>query len=50
LHEKSHSHLHLTLTDETAWGDLMPRRLLHDDSNNPQVHNAEEFNWLMLYR
>lgn len=44
LHEKSHSHLHLTPTDERTWINLMPRRLLHKSSD------VEEFDWLMLYR
>ncbi|KAF3321394.1 Non-reducing end [Carex littledalei] len=54
LHEKSHSHLHLTPTDETTWINLMPRRLLHRSSdsndNNPEKRHVEEFNWLILYR
>lgn len=38
------SHYHLTPTDESAWMDLRPRKLLN--KGGPQ----EEFDWAMLYR
>ncbi|KAJ3707912.1 hypothetical protein LUZ61_011617 [Rhynchospora tenuis] len=54
LHEKSHSHLHLTPIDQTKWMDFMPRRFLSSSTdshnNNIKKHHAEEFNWRMLDR
>ncbi|XP_042381897.1 uncharacterized protein LOC121974754 [Zingiber officinale] len=38
------SYYHLNPTDESAWMDLLPRKLLNKDTP------IEEFNWLMLYR
>lgn len=46
LYEESHSHMHLTPTDEDTWMDIRPRKLL----NNNNVRQVEEFDWLMLYR
>ncbi|XP_078154338.1 uncharacterized protein LOC144549468 isoform X2 [Carex rostrata] len=46
LYEESHSHMHLTPTDEDTWMDIRPRKLL----NNNNGHQVEEFDWLMLYR
>lgn len=45
LYEDSHSHMHLTPTDEATWMDILPRKLL-DNNHGPM----EEFDWLMLYR
>ncbi|KAJ3679039.1 hypothetical protein LUZ60_017050 [Juncus effusus] len=42
-----HSHMHLTPSDESAWMDLHPRKLLNRDSKILQV---ADFDWLMLYR
>lgn len=38
------SHYHLTPTDESAWMDLRPRKLLNKGPSR------EEFDWAMLYR
>ncbi|XP_072969563.1 uncharacterized protein [Typha angustifolia] len=38
------SHYHLTPSDESAWMDLRPRKLLNIETP------LEEFDWLMLYR
>jgi mRNA-degrading endonuclease YafQ of YafQ-DinJ toxin-antitoxin module len=46
LYEESHSHMHLTPTDEATWMDIRPRNLL----DNNHGHQVEEFDWLMLYR
>jgi uncharacterized protein len=46
LYEESHSHMHLTPTDEATWMDIRSRNLLE----NNHGHQVEEFDWLMLYR
>jgi len=38
------SHYHLTPTDESAWMDLRPRKLLNKEASR------EDFDWAMLYR
>lgn len=38
------SHYHLNPTDESAWMDLRPRKLMNKEAP------TEEFDWLMLYR
>ncbi|KAJ3707913.1 hypothetical protein LUZ61_011618 [Rhynchospora tenuis] len=45
LFEESHSHMHLTPTDEATWMDIRPRKLLNKNNGY-----QEEFDWLMLYR
>ncbi|KAL3752112.1 hypothetical protein ACJRO7_012863 [Eucalyptus globulus] len=39
--EEMFSHYHLTPTDETAWSNLSPRKILKEE---------EEFDWIMMYR
>lgn len=35
------SHYHLTPTDESAWANLLPRKILREE---------DEFDWVMMYR
>lgn len=42
--EEVFSHFHLTPTDESAWMDLRPRKLLNKEAP------LEDFDWAMLYR
>ena len=37
------SHYHLTPTDDSAWSNLLPRKLLREEEK-------EEFEWTMMYR
>ncbi|XP_047319813.1 uncharacterized protein LOC124923875 [Impatiens glandulifera] len=41
LKEEIFAHYHLTPTDESAWSNLLPRRILKQ---------GEEYPWLMMYR
>lgn len=44
------SHYHLTPTEESAWMDLLPRKLLGRGHPSPSRQEAEEFDWAVLYR
>lgn len=39
--EEMFSHYHLTPTDDSAWSNLHPRKMLREE---------EEFDWVMMYR
>ncbi|XP_009767360.1 uncharacterized protein [Nicotiana sylvestris] len=39
--EEMYSHYHLTPTDDSAWSNLLPRKMLKEE---------EEFDWVMMYR
>lgn len=39
--EEMFSHYHLTPTDDSAWSNLLPRKMLKEE---------EEFDWMMMYR
>ena len=39
--EEMFSHYHLTPTDDAAWLNLLPRKMLREE---------EEFDWVMMYR
>lgn len=39
--EEMFSHYHLTPTDDSAWSNLLPRKILRDE---------DEFSWTMMYR
>lgn len=41
LKQEIFSHYHLTPTDDSAWSNLLPRKVLREE---------EEFDWAMMYR